>query len=121
MFVHVLFYGLFGRQNNDMCFQGLRWTGTRRMLGRCARILRNWRLLHKPEDAARLEEWASDLERSSRPPRTTWEQTWCRQVASGSLGSDSELEKSEYEPLNKVVGPCNGDLPDDGKNKEPVL
>jgi hypothetical protein len=43
------------------------------------------------------------------------------QVASGSLGSDSELEKSEYEPLNKVVGPCNGDLPDDGKNKEPVL
>jgi hypothetical protein len=37
-------------------------------------MLRAWKILHKEEEASRLESWAEALEkRSSEPPRITWE------------------------------------------------
>jgi hypothetical protein len=58
---------------NDLCFEDVQWTGMTRMLGRCARMLRNWRLLHKPKDAAKLEELVEELGRSKKSPRIAWE------------------------------------------------
>jgi hypothetical protein len=58
---------------NDLVFQGARWTGMRKIFGRCARSIMNWRMLLIGE-AEELERCAEELElRSSRPPRITWE------------------------------------------------
>jgi hypothetical protein len=63
------------KARNDLCFQGVCWTGMKKLYGQCARLLRNWSLLNKPEAAATLEEWAQEMElRSVRPPRLTWKQ-----------------------------------------------
>jgi hypothetical protein len=44
------------------------------VLGRCARMLRDWKLIQISEDAARLEVWIEEFEeRSASPPRLTWE------------------------------------------------
>jgi hypothetical protein len=43
------------------------------LLRMCAQMLRQWKLLHKEEDANKLEQLAMDLEaRGIRPPRITW-------------------------------------------------
>jgi hypothetical protein len=56
---------------NILCFQGMR-----RLMLSCARLLRNWALLNKCEDAARLEAWARELKtRGARPERQTWRQS----------------------------------------------
>jgi hypothetical protein len=102
------------KMRNDLCFQGVRWTGMRRMFERCARMLRNWSLMHKPEDAAKLEEWAEDLERSTRPPRICLGA--CKAPPSSFsfriLGSDSQL----INPDNYVTVVCAGVRPIDGVN-----
>jgi hypothetical protein len=42
----------------------------RRVMLSCARLLRNWILVNNPEDSARLERWARELEaRGARPER----------------------------------------------------
>jgi hypothetical protein len=48
------------KMRNDLCFQGLSWTGGHTLLRRCATMLRDWCLLNKPEDVAKLEMWATD-------------------------------------------------------------
>jgi hypothetical protein len=45
------------------------------LFSRCARVLWQWRLLHKEEKAVKVEEWATELElRGTRPPRILWVQ-----------------------------------------------
>jgi hypothetical protein len=62
------------KTRNDICFQGVQWTGLKMVLGRCARMLRDWKLIQISEDAARLEVWIEEFEeRSASPPRLTWE------------------------------------------------
>jgi hypothetical protein len=56
-------------------FRGGNWSGVQVLLRKIARMLRDWRLLNKPEAAAILEAWAHELEsRSCRPPRLGCEQ-----------------------------------------------
>jgi hypothetical protein len=44
-----------------------------KLLGRCARLIINWKLLNKQEDDAGLEEEAQELERrSARAARLPW-------------------------------------------------
>jgi hypothetical protein len=60
---------------NDLCFQGLSWTGGHVLLRRSAKMLRDWCLLNNPEDVVKLELWATELEkRSFQPTRLTWNQ-----------------------------------------------
>jgi hypothetical protein len=49
------------KSRNDLVFQGMRWTGMRKILKRCASSMRNWKLLVKG-DAGELERWAEELE-----------------------------------------------------------
>jgi hypothetical protein len=45
----------------------------RKILGRCASSIRNWRLLLRGE-AEDLERWTEELaDRSARPPQIAWE------------------------------------------------
>jgi hypothetical protein len=58
---------------NKLCFQGHCWEGMRKVVASCAKLLRNWSLVNKSEDAAQLGAWARELEASSaRPERVTW-------------------------------------------------
>jgi hypothetical protein len=60
---------------NEMCFQGLRWTGTGILLRRLTQTLLDCRLLHKEEDAKQLKRWARELERRSLLlSRLRWEE-----------------------------------------------
>jgi hypothetical protein len=57
-----------------MCFQGAKWLGLKPVLEKCPRMLQNWSVLQRPEDAVKLGAWAVVLDKaSSRPPRLTWE------------------------------------------------
>jgi hypothetical protein len=38
------------KTRKDICLQGRQWIGMKMVFGRCARMLRNWRLLKKLED-----------------------------------------------------------------------
>jgi hypothetical protein len=40
---------------NELCFQGTKWSGVHILLRKIARMLKDWRLLNKAEDAAVLE------------------------------------------------------------------
>jgi hypothetical protein len=71
---------------NDLCFQGVKWTLVHRLPRKSAKMLRDWCLLNKPEDAGKLEEWAKVLERrSSLPPRLTWELALGSSVSTASM------------------------------------
>jgi hypothetical protein len=37
------------KSRNDLVFQGAKWTGMRKILGRCASLIKNWRLLLRGE------------------------------------------------------------------------
>jgi hypothetical protein len=39
---------------NELCFQGVSWTGMHRLLRKSVKMVRDWRLLNKPEDAGKL-------------------------------------------------------------------
>jgi hypothetical protein len=45
-----------------------------KLLGKCARLIRNWKLLNKPEEATKLEQWSK---------------SWKDQQGSKSSGSES--------------------------------
>jgi hypothetical protein len=49
---------------NELCFQGVRWTGGGVILRSIANMLRDWRLLAKEGEARQLVTWAGELERS---------------------------------------------------------
>jgi hypothetical protein len=53
------------------CFQE-NWKDVRVFAGRCARMLRDWRVLQRSEDAAVLEGWMKELDRRAvRPTELT--------------------------------------------------
>jgi hypothetical protein len=67
-------------------FQGIGWPGVQVLLRKSARMLRDCRVLNKPEDAEKLEAWAGEMERRSMlPPRLSWEP---------SLNQGQELQSS---------------------------
>jgi hypothetical protein len=82
---------------NELCFPGVGWTCMDKLLRQCARMMREWRVLNIPEDAAKLETWASQLERRSfLPPRLDWcqrppRQDYAHHPDSGVGGECSEL------------------------------
>lgn len=56
-----------------MYFQGLTWTGLRRVLFRIVKMVRGWIPLFKPETGLQVEEVAKQLEiRASLPPQLQW-------------------------------------------------
>jgi hypothetical protein len=58
---------------NEMYFQGLTWTGLRRVLFRIVKMVRGWIPLFKPETGLQVEEVAKQLEiRASLPPQLQW-------------------------------------------------
>jgi hypothetical protein len=60
---------------NEFCFKGAIWSGVQMLLRKITRMVRDWRLLNKPEASATLEVWAQELEsRSCRLPRLGWTQ-----------------------------------------------
>jgi hypothetical protein len=81
-----------------------------KLIGSCARLHRNRRLVNTQDDVSRLEEWACEREkRSTRPPalewRTSstslcWDQNQLQQQSSSSrsLGSDYLGEEDEEQP-----------------------
>jgi hypothetical protein len=80
----VVFWTLWKMRNN-LCFQGLSWTGGHVLLRRSAKMLRDWCLLNKPEDVVKLELWLTELEnRSFQPAWLTWNQTLLNQSCSSS-------------------------------------
>jgi hypothetical protein len=61
------------KTRNNMCFQRLCWSKVEAMFGTCARLIKNWKILSKPEDVNVLETWAQAMEeRSARPPCLGW-------------------------------------------------
>jgi hypothetical protein len=59
---------------NEMCFQGRKWSGVKELIGRCARILKDWMLLLKPEDVLVMGAWVEKLEmEQARPPSLPWD------------------------------------------------
>jgi hypothetical protein len=76
--------------------------GMAKVFGRCARLLRNWRLLNKPDDAMKLENWAEVPEkRSAKLPSITSDLNQRGSLTSRSFMSECILE------LNNVVQSCN--------------
>jgi hypothetical protein len=56
---------------NDMCFNNVQWMGMSQVTRRCARMLRDWCLIQKSQDAAMLERWAEDPEKvGARPAKS---------------------------------------------------
>jgi hypothetical protein len=69
MFLPLLFSGLY-----EMCFQGRNWTGMKVLIGRCARMMKDWMILQRPEDALILGGWVEQLDaEQARPPALAWE------------------------------------------------
>jgi hypothetical protein len=59
------------KSRNMFCFQE-NWKDVRVFAGRCARMLRDWRVLQRSEDAAVLEGWMKELDRRAvRPTELT--------------------------------------------------
>jgi hypothetical protein len=50
------------KSQNVLCFQDRQWRDLRELAGRCVRMLRDWHLLQKPDDASVLEVWVMKLE-----------------------------------------------------------
>jgi hypothetical protein len=40
---------------NEFCFQGVRWAGVQVLMRKVSRMLRDWKLVNRREDAERLE------------------------------------------------------------------
>jgi hypothetical protein len=58
------------KKRNNVCFQGDRWRSVQEVLGSCARIVKNWMMVNREGDAAKLDGWARELElRCGRPAR----------------------------------------------------
>jgi hypothetical protein len=60
------------KTRNNLCFQGACWSRMEVMFYLCAKLIMRWEILCKQEDSEKLEVWASELERSTRPPRVAW-------------------------------------------------
>jgi hypothetical protein len=66
------------------------WKGTKELLIRCSKMVREWGLLNKEATRALLEVTASELERRSWiPPKLTWEH---QQQVPGVSVPDSGVE-----------------------------
>jgi hypothetical protein len=53
---------------NELCFQGGSWSRIEVLFGRCSRLLRNWKMMSRVEEAAKLELWAQMLEEKGASP-----------------------------------------------------
>jgi hypothetical protein len=59
---------------NELCFQVVCWTRCQVLMRKMSRMLRDWRLVNRKEDAEKVEELAAELKRRSfLPPRLCWE------------------------------------------------
>jgi hypothetical protein len=93
--LHAVVLWTLWEKRNNVCFQGECWRSVQELLGSCARTAKNWMLVNKEGDAAKLDAWARELElRSRRPSRLTCEPmaiTSFDNVIRSSLGIDAEL------------------------------
>jgi hypothetical protein len=61
------------KSHSDLCFQNMQWTGMKVVARPCARMLRDWKIIQKQEEADKLEFWSGELERiGAREPRLSW-------------------------------------------------
>jgi hypothetical protein len=56
------------KTRNNICFQGVCWQGMSKVLGQCARLLKNWKVLPKQEDWKKIEHFAEELKLTSASP-----------------------------------------------------
>jgi hypothetical protein len=56
------------KKRNNVCFQGEAWRSVEEVLGRCARTVRNWMLVNREADAAKLDASARELEKLCGAP-----------------------------------------------------
>jgi hypothetical protein len=84
------------------------------LLRRNTKMLRDWSLLNKPEDAVVLEQWATELERRSfQPPRLVYIQMHQRSRPDQSHVSDSSaVGVCDVVEVSKVVVEHVGLMPD---------
>ena len=69
--------------HNGLCFQGQKWRSVEVVLSRCAKTMRRWRALIKPDKELELEFIIVELEkRGAEPARIAWSSS-----ASSSLGA----------------------------------
>jgi hypothetical protein len=50
---------------NEICCQGAKWIGVQVLLRKSSRMLRDWKLTNRQEDAGVLERWADELEQEA--------------------------------------------------------
>jgi hypothetical protein len=89
---------------NSLCFQEISWTDGQVLLQRSTRMLRDWCLRNKSEDAAMLERWAINLgtDASSAPARakSIFDCVWSGGGCGCWLGGcETELERRSLQPL----------------------
>jgi hypothetical protein len=72
--VHSAVLWILWKKRNNICFQGEGWRSVQVLLENCARTVKNWTMVNREGDAAKLGAWACEMEtRSGRPPRLMWE------------------------------------------------
>jgi hypothetical protein len=100
MYALLLAFGLW-KLENEICFQGSKWLGVQVLLRKCARMLRDWKLINRQEDAVVLEQWAEELERRSfLPPQLC--RSPCQAQPCGSSSSSLQSFGVSGESNNSV-------------------
>jgi hypothetical protein len=89
------------------------WRDLRELVGRCARMLRDWRVLQKPEDVAVLDVWSQEQERRrSRPAELTWELLRDQEAAlAPNVGDASQLGEGFELSMPDVCNNVNSSEP----------
>jgi hypothetical protein len=89
---------------NDMCFQGVHWRKMEKLYGRCAGVIRNWKLVNMEVDAGNLATWADQMEeRGLRPPRIEWHGD--RADVPGADVGFSVRDANQVMSVNGQIGP----------------
>jgi hypothetical protein len=60
--LHAVVLWTLWKKRNNVCFQGECWRSVQELVGRCARTVKNWMLVNREGDAAKLDAWARELE-----------------------------------------------------------
>jgi hypothetical protein len=89
---------------NEICFQGAKWMGMQVLFFKCAKMLRRWKIIQKPEFAAQLECVAGKLERRGvSPPVITWFPHWREGPNVSRLTDDDDGRGFSSEVVDSVA------------------
>jgi hypothetical protein len=89
------------KTRNDLCFQGSCWLGVEKLLGRWARLMRNWKLLNKP-----LRNWKNG--------RKNWKLVWKQEhqdlESSGLSKCERMVEVNKDQTVRSELLPVEANL-----------